>query len=150
LADILRAAQDPKAFRVALNLSETILGKPGVDLIWDLWEDEKYLPDHKEQTDKLAKKLVILSRRATPALRVAIDLTFTNQCDKLLGILARAATEADTRSVARLTELGSKVGCGAGQAEDCYACLRDDPLLGQALEKAKKTPAPALGQTIDD
>lgn len=150
LADILQAAQDPKAFRMALNLSETVLGRQGVDLIWLLWDDFRLVPDRQEQADKLAKKLRILSHRASPALKVAIELTFASSCDKVLAQLGRAATEADQRSLARLTELSRKEGCGPTKQEDCFACLRESPLLEEALKRARITPMNALGQSPDD
>jgi eukaryotic-like serine/threonine-protein kinase len=150
LTDLLENAEDPKAFRIVVNLSETVLGRHGIDLIWELWQRERFLPDRKERTDKLAKKLVILSLQASPALRVAIELTFTNSCEKLLSILARAATEADARSVVRLSDLAATSGCGPNQNEDCFPCLRESPLLGQARERAKRTPAPILGATAED
>ena len=150
LTDLLNASQDPKAFRVVLNLAETILGKHGVDLIWEMWQQERYNPERKEQADKLAKKLVILSRRASPALRIAIELTFTTQCDKLLGVLERAPTDADNRSSERLATLFAHKGCGTDAAEDCFPCLRDNPLLEQAIARAQKTAAPRLGETTED
>lgn len=150
LADLFRASQDPKAFRVVVNLAEGLLGKHGIDLIWLMWERERNLPDHKEQAEKLGKKLVILSLSASPALRVAIELNFTTNCDKLLMVLARAVTDADMRSTARLKALSSRSGCGPSLGDDCYPCLRQIPLLEQATEQAKKTPAPALGDTATE
>lgn len=150
LQDLLAGAQDPKAFRVVLNLAESVLGRHGVDLIWRMWLEQRQDPERKEQTEKLAKKLVILSYSASPALRVAIELTFTNQCEKLLGILGRATTEADSRSAARLTELATKSGCGATGKDDCYPCLRDNAQLAKATQRAKANKAPALGLTPED
>ncbi len=150
LSDLLKASKDPKAFRVVLNLSETVLGKHGIDLIWEMWQRERIAPDRKEQSDKLAKKLIILSLQASPALRAAIELTFTSHCEKLLTILGRAATDADARSRTRLSELALKSGCGPTQSDDCFACLRESPLLAQATERAKTTLAPGLGATKEE
>ena len=150
LQDLLADAQDPKAFRVVLNLAESVLGRHGVDLLWRMWLEQRQDPERKEQTEKLAKKLVILSYSASPALRVAIELTFTNQCEKLLGILGRAATEADSRSAARLTELATQSGCGATGKDDCYPCLRENAQLAKATQRAKANKAPALGLTPED
>ncbi|MGC4068985.1 MAG: serine/threonine-protein kinase [Polyangiaceae bacterium] len=150
LADLLAASEDPKAFRIVLNLAETVLGRHGLDLLWEMWERERFLLDRKEQAEKVSKKLVILSRRASPALRTAIELTFTTQCEKLQPVLARAANEADARSLSRLRELESRSGCGTEQKEDCFSCLREPPLLEPALATARKNPAPALGTTAED
>jgi serine/threonine protein kinase len=150
LTDLLDAAEDPKAFRIVLNLAETILGRHGVDLIWLLWEDSRVNPERTEQTEKLEKKLVILSRRASPALRTAIELNFTKNCEKLLEVLKRAATDADSRSLNRLSTLTSTTGCGPEHNDDCFSCLRNNPLLEQAVAQAKRTPAPKLGETKDE
>lgn len=150
LTDLLKASQDPKAFRIVLNLAESLLGRHGIDLIWEMWQRERYLPDRKEQADKLAKKLVILSLQASPALRAAIELTFYNNCDRLLSTLGRAATEADARSRPRLVELANRSGCGPTKSDDCFPCLRESPLLAQATERAKATLAPSLGATKEE
>jgi serine/threonine-protein kinase len=150
LFDLLNSAQDPKAFRLVLNLAESVLGRHGVDLIWQMWNQERLDPNRKEQTEKLAKKLVILSHGASPALKVAIDLTFATSCPKLHAILARAANDADSRSLERLSALAVTKGCGPEQNDDCYPCLRDGQLLAQATEKAKKTTAPELGDTAEE
>jgi hypothetical protein len=150
LRDLLDASQNPRAFRIVLNLAETVLGKHGVDLIWAMWDEARLVPDRKEDTEKLAKKLVILAQRASPALRVAIDLTFATKCERLLGTLGRAATDADSRSSERLAALAAKTGCGDAQRDDCFPCLRDSPLLELATAQAEKTKAPALGDTTDD
>jgi serine/threonine-protein kinase len=150
LGDLLAASEDPKAFRIVLNLAETVLGRHGLDLLWEMWERERFLPDRKEQAEKVGKKLVILSRRASPPLRTAIELTFTTQCEKLQPVLTRAASEADARSIARLRELESRTGCGPEQKEDCYSCLRELSLLEPALATAQKHPTPALGTTAEE
>lgn len=150
LQDLLVDARDPKAFRIVLNLAESVLGRHGVDLLWRIWSEQRQDPERKEQAEKLAKKLVILSYSASPALRVAIELTFTNQCEKLSAVLGRAATEADSRSSTRLAELANEKGCGASGSDDCYACLRDNALLAKATQRANANKAPTLGQTPED
>ncbi|HEY5960297.1 MAG TPA: serine/threonine-protein kinase [Polyangiaceae bacterium] len=150
LHDLLEAAQDPKAFRIVVNLAESVLERHGVDLIWELWQEQRIDPARKEQAEKLAKKLVILSHSASPALRIAIDLTFTTSCEKLLAVLGRAASDADQRSIARLQTLSRKDGCGEGGRDDCYPCLRVNDLLTKASARAAATKAPTLGHTPED
>jgi len=150
LNDLKTDAQDPRAFRIVTNLAESVLGKHGVDLLWESWNEQRVDPERKEQSDKLAKKLVILSRSASPALRAAIELTFTNQCEKLATILGRAVNDVDARSGERLAALVSKDGCGPKRDQDCYPCLRSGELLPQAIERARRTEPPALGKTPDE
>jgi len=150
LTDLLTLSREPKAFRIVLNLAESVLGKHGIDLIWEMWQRERVLPDRKEQSDKLAKKLVILSMQASPGLRAAIELTSSSNCEKLLTALGRAATEADARSRTRLAELARSTGCGPTHSDDCYPCLRQSPTLAQAIEHANANLAPSLGGTKEE
>ncbi|MGE5784680.1 MAG: protein kinase domain-containing protein, partial [Myxococcales bacterium] len=150
LNDLKTDAQDPKAFRIVTNLAESVLGRHGVDLLWEIWDEQRVDPERKEQSDKLAKKLVILSHSASPALRAAIELTFANQCEKLSAILGRAMNDLDARSSERLAALASNRGCGPAKDEDCYPCLRNGELLAEATERARRTQPPALGKTPDE
>lgn len=150
LNDLLDDAQDPKAFRIVVNLAESALGRHGVDLIWRLWQKQRRDPERKEQAEKLGKKLVILSYSASPALRVAIELTFTNQCDRLLPVLLRAINDADSRSSERLAELKVQTGCGETGKDDCYSCLRENGTLSKATQRANQNKAPALGKTSEE
>ncbi len=149
LEDLKRAGRDSSAFPIVVNLSETVLGPNGLDLMWELWQEAKGDPARADQADILHKKLTILSRRASPALRVAIELEATNSCDRLADILPRAIKEADTRSVERLESLAKTTGCGDTGKSDCYSCLRSDTKLALATAAARSRPAPKLGQTPD-
>lgn len=149
LQDLKRAGSDPAAFPIVVNLCETVLGRNGLDLMWILWQEARHDPNRADQADTLHKKLTILSRRASPQLRVAIELEATASCEKLAAILPRCVKDADARSVERLEELAKVVGCGDSGKQDCYPCLRADTSLARATERARSRPAPQLGQTPD-
>lgn len=145
LNDLLQAARDPEAQKIVLNLAQTVLGAHGVELIWTLWSNLKQQPDQQEIAEKLRKQLIILSRRASPALRTAIELDYYQTCPALEGIVARAAKTADQRSLGPLEALTKQTGCGPRQEYDCTPCVRAEGVLQSAIARARSTPAPALG-----
>ena len=145
LSDLQLAAQDPEAFKVTLNLAETVLGVYGVDLIWLVWQQIRTIPDQSENAEKLRKKLIVLSQRARPALRVAIELDYYQSCPNLEAVIKRAAKSADSRSLSALELLKRTTGCGPRQEYDCTPCVRGEGLLEKAVERAKETNPPPLG-----
>jgi eukaryotic-like serine/threonine-protein kinase len=145
LSDLQLAAQDPEAFKIVLNLSETVLGVWGVDLIWLIWRQIRNVEDQAENAEKLRKKLIVLSQSARPALRVAIELDYYQKCPNLEGVVKRAAKYADNRSLAPLELLKRTTGCGPRQEFDCTPCVRGEGILEKAIERAKETSPPPLG-----
>ena len=145
LNDLLQAAQDPEAQKIVLNLAQTVLGSNGVELVWLLWNNVKDQRDQQDNADKLRKQLIILSHRARPALRSAIELDYYQTCPALEGIVTRAVKVADQRSLTALEVLNKQTGCGPRQEYDCTPCIRAEGLLQNAIARARSTPVPALG-----
>jgi serine/threonine-protein kinase len=145
LSDMRLAAQDPEALRIVLNLSETSLGQFGVDLLWLIWQQIRHNSDQAEAAEKLRKKLIVLSHRARPSLRVAIELEYTPTCPGLEGILNRASKYADGRSLSALEALRKTTGCGPRQEYDCTPCMRAEGLLDKAIARAREQSPPPLG-----
>jgi eukaryotic-like serine/threonine-protein kinase len=145
LNDLLQAAQDPEAQKIVLNLAQTVLGTNGVELVWLLWNNVKDQPQQQDNAEKLRKQLVILSHRAKPALRSAIELDYYQTCPALEGIVTRAAKVADQRSLTALEALKKQTGCGPRQEYDCAPCIRTEGLLQNAIARARSIPVPALG-----
>ncbi|HNS95541.1 MAG TPA: serine/threonine-protein kinase [Polyangiaceae bacterium] len=141
LADLQRAALEPSAFSLVVNLVEgrAGLGETGVDLLWDIWHD-LLKHDQPAQAETAFKKLVILSRRASKPLRVAIELHATDRCNKLMEVVSRAEKMADQRSLDRLQHIQSKTEC---TQEGCYPCLKKSPSLTRAMQRATSHPAPS-------
>ena len=126
---------------MVVNLAEgrAGLGEPGLDLLWDIWNDQRTKDD--PQAEATFKKLVILARRSSKELRVAIELHATDRCSKIDEILSRAEKVADRRSQARLEFIHAKTGC---HEEGCFPCLKGSDKLARALDRARKRPAPSL------
>jgi serine/threonine-protein kinase len=142
LADLRRAGEDPEAYRLVVNLCETILGSTGVDLLYELWFATRDDPSRSMIADLAAKKLTRLRRKASSALRITLELEAAQSCETLVVLLPRATSDADARAVRRLESLAVTTGCGANRSEDCYPCLRTTGDLARALERARSRPAP--------
>jgi len=146
LADLRRAAEAPESYKIVINLCETRLRRNGLELLYDLWLGTRDDDSKAMIADMAYKKLRILSRRAYPATRIAIDLEFAKGCEKVYALLPRVLEHGDRRSVERLTEFTQTTGCGERGRDDCYPCLRQDDLLNEALAKASTRAVPKLGQ----
>ncbi len=144
LTDLRRAAMDPDAYSLVVNLAEgrAGLGETGIDLLWDVWNDLRST-DQEAQAEAALKKLVILSRRASKPLRVAIELNATDRCEKLAEVVSRAEKGADRRSLARLELIDAKSQC---TEDGCFPCLRGSQSLARAKSRAKSRAAPAMSK----
>ena len=100
--------------------------------------------DEQASADATLKKLLILSRRASPALRVAIEMQTTDACDTLAELVDRASKVADDRALPRLRQLERVTGCGVDKSQDCYPCLRDSDAMAMAIARAQNHPGPKL------
>jgi len=142
LQDLRKAAYDAETFKFVVNLCATRLKRSGVDLLWQLWLEFRQDPKRSEEAELLLKKLVVLSRRASKELRVAIELQTVKTCSGLQPVVERATKHSDERSVERLLELKQTKGCGPTKDGDCYPCLRHDDALARAMSHARSRPAP--------
>ncbi len=141
LSHLRQAAVDPKSFESALTLAAR-LGFGGIDLIYDVAGDKS--PAAKPSAD-LAEKLLAdpaIANKASPALRLVLDLRGAKGCNAYKKLLPQAVEHADTRALSRLTRLRTRRGCGFLGLGDCYSCLRSGGLLEQAIAKAQGTKAP--------
>ncbi|MEY2931751.1 MAG: hypothetical protein RL033_2500 [Pseudomonadota bacterium] len=108
-------------------------GSAGPDLLYSVWEKAA----GGSRAASLAQQLLYSAdqrSKATPALLVALDLRSAATCDDYLRVLPAAVRDGDQRSSATLRALRHGDGCGADGRQDCYACLRDSPLLENALK----------------
>jgi hypothetical protein len=133
----------------ALALLAQLPGPLAPDLLYNTWTNSRQRPE----TAKLAEGLLMsqeVGAKASPALKVLLDLQSAKECTEVLQILSRAKLYADQRSVASLKKLNSRRGCGDQKLDDCYACLRKleadpkAPSVNQVLIAARGRPAPAL------
>jgi eukaryotic-like serine/threonine-protein kinase len=139
-----------ESYEAASNVAVNLLGEPGLDLLYDVWLEVKADKKQRILSDFLAKQLEIHhSRRASKALKVALDLEFRGEleCEPVKKIVLQAIKSADTRSVAGLNALEVKNGCGFDKQQDCFACLREGGDLEAALQTATESAAPRFDGT---
>ena len=95
----------------------TKLGSAGLDMLYDIVSTRGSSKAAIRATELLRDKQVL--ERASPALRVAIELRDAPSCQERLALLDRAKKDGDTRAVAVLEILRSQK-CIAGAGECCF------------------------------
>jgi hypothetical protein len=136
-------AEDPATAPAALRAMAELPGPRGADLLYDIWIGTP----KRTETTRLAEELVNgdeVRKKASPALGIALELRRVKDCDEAKTLLARAAKEADRRSVRPLARLLKEHGCGKTGARDCFPCLRKSSELNDALGAAEKRAPPEL------
>jgi len=112
-------------------------------VIYDVWIGTK----ERTETTQLAQELVLskgVRAKASPALAVALDLRDDPSCEAASRIVDRAIEHGDRRSLRLLGNLTLRRGCGPRKSEDCYACLRGDHRLTDAITAVAKRNEPKL------
>lgn len=149
IADVRLMLEQRETVDDTLGFTRTYLGERGADLIYDVWRDNLGKPNMTAVVAK-AQKLVRhkdLSKQASRALAVALDLERAQFCGDFRDIVSRAVTDADERSLPRLKVLALKDGCGPTTRDDCFVCLRKpDVPLDEAIRRAEGRKAPDYTQ----
>jgi serine/threonine-protein kinase len=125
----------------AIRVAESSFGERGVDILIDCAAMTG--PAQKRCAESLAKPDV--RAHASPAAAVLIDLREAKTCEEKKSVLDRAVAEGDGRALPLLRALTTKSGCGKHGRFDCWACLRKDERLDEAIaaieQRRKKTTA---------
>lgn len=142
--DRLREATDnDELAREALRIMATLPGSKPVDVMYEIWVGTR----KRTPTTELAEQLVYtkeVREKASPALAVALDLRAAETCEEAKPVVARAVEHGDRRSLRLLGKLTMRYGCGKHKSQDCWACLRGEDTLTDALKAVGKRPAPKL------
>lgn len=141
LSDVRRAAESEVAYQPAQEFAARQLGSEGVDILFDVWTATA---ERTKQTT-LAKQLMDdkeVFSKASPALKVALELRDAQGCQANRELLPRVQEHGDTRSLRRLQRLQAKSGCGFLNLEDCFSCLRKDKLLASTIAAVTERSAP--------
>jgi serine/threonine-protein kinase len=108
------------------------MGSHGPDVVYDLAATEVVKLWVRTRADTWLRS-PDFGKAATPALNVAVALRFTTNCPQRAALLARAKTDGDARSLGYLNQYRATTGCGRRHRDDCYACLRSDSRLTDAI-----------------
>ncbi len=115
---VRKAAVTPgQASKLALGAMADHMGSAGPDLLYDLWVNQP----------KVAKRAAAfltqprVRAKASPALKVALELRDATSCADRLPLLQRAAELGDNRAAALLSPLtiSPRRGCGRSRREAC-------------------------------
>ncbi len=143
LARLRKATENEELARDALRILATLPGSKPADIMYEVWVGTP----ERTSTTELAEALLYtreVREKVSPALRVALDLRAKEECEDLLPVVERALEHGDQRSVRLLGKLTLRYGCGKHKSKDCYPCLRGKNILTDAINAARKRPAPKL------
>ena len=122
---------DNESAKAATQLLERDLGAAGVELLYDLTLKQTGASWKPRLNQSLTKPQVLA--KATPELRVALELRTAKRCEAKRQLLPRAQSQGDGRALSQLRSLTQTRGCGFLGLKDCWACLRKGPALAQAI-----------------
>jgi hypothetical protein len=126
-------ATSPETMLAAFQELTQWAGPMGPDVLYAVWEKAA----GGSRAASLAQQLLYSAdqrAKATPALIVALDLRSAANCDDYLRLLPAVLRDGDQRSSGTLRALRHNDGCGADGQQDCYACLRENSALEDALK----------------
>ena len=141
--ELLAFVNDPRTAVAALGAVATTAHSGAPDLLFHVWTATRERTD----TTRLAEDLLFtkdVRANVSPALSIVLDLRDNRDCDSVRGILSRAIAHGDRRCLVALARLQGRTGCGAGQSEDCYPCLREGNELLQATDAAARRVPPSF------
>lgn len=147
LAELRRAAEDPLTAADALSAMAEAPGPLSADLLYEVWTGTVA----RNSATELARSLVFskeVRAKSSPELAVALELRLAETCEQNRDLLPRVLDKGDRRSLALLAKLSRRYGCGPNKRADCYACLREDKAVEDAMAAVKKRrePKPFLGK----
>jgi hypothetical protein len=143
IKELLRLARSDETAADALGAIAALPGPISADLAYEVWTGTT----ERNRATRLAQTIVYspdVFPKASPALRIALDLRRTDDCEQNREIVRRAITDGDRRSLHLLGKLQRRFGCGKNKREDCFKCLREGTDLKDAAREVAQRPAPKL------
>jgi hypothetical protein len=116
---ILRGASGPPLTAdLAFGLMTDAMGHHGADLIYELTVAKSVSKPIRDRALALTKSEA-LRKRASPALRVALELRDVSGCGRKK-FFDQAEKDGDARSLTHLVPLTATKGCGVFKLADCF------------------------------
>src|SRR5262249_39463398 len=131
MIEALQAALDGpfEASAAAIRVAESSFGERGVEILLDCAN----MAGPAQQRCKQALSKPDVRAHASAATRLVIDLTEATDCESKHAAVLRAADDGDERALPALRALEKRFGCGRRGKYDCWACLRRDGSLEEAI-----------------
>ncbi len=117
------------------------MGTHGADVAYDLAATESVERWVRVRADTWLRSPGSAKAYST-ALGVAVALRFASSCPQRAALLTRAKTEGDLRALGYLNQYRATTGCGWKRRNDCFACLRADARLPEAISAIKRRASP--------
>jgi serine/threonine-protein kinase len=129
---LFRAAQAHEVRAATFRLLVGPMGAAGVNIIYDLAHTPGVQARVRAEAGQLLQRQEI-RQAAAPSLRLILDLESAQSCAEIAPLVRRAGVVGDRRALPRLQEFSRTTGCDPKEQGDCYACLRGDNDLAQAI-----------------
>lgn len=143
-AALAEQAADPRLAPAILAAFSELDGSTGPDLLYHIATSDS-LPARTRELAERTLHAPDVRKRASPALRVVLDLTSAKTCEERAEVLPRVIEHGDERARQWLVPLAVlRPGCGTRGADDCNACLRQSPELTAAIRASEHRPGPVL------
>lgn len=121
---------------LAFDIMTTSMGPTGVDVLFELGSPSNSSKIARDRAISLTRQPAV-REKASPALLIALELRDASGCGRK-PLFARAAKEADARSLQYLTPLTSTKGCGVFSLGDCFdGCLGNRKELNETITAIK-------------
>jgi hypothetical protein len=132
-AALIDLAQGPLEISAqTLGLLESDLGAEGLDILYAMLHDERVAAPVRAHIDARLGEAEVRSR-ATPALRIAYDLSKADKCEEAVALLDRAAKDGDERSLVELERFRGSIRCGFLGIRTCTRCARQKDEIERAV-----------------
>lgn len=140
-----KLADDEEHAEKILDFVAEELGSLGADLLFDVWAKTALkTPSTTIAYDHLTSGAV--ESKYSPALAVAMKLRDAeDDCEDSLKLMPEVERVGDDRSMTVLRKMLKKRGCGEGNRQDCYPCMRkgkSEDALQAAVQAAAMRSAP--------
>jgi len=138
LRDALKTAASGEDESAAFTLLESgKMGAQGADLLYDFAYGTGASRDVTAHAKKSLKEPEVI-KHESPALQITLELRNAKDCGAKKELLTQAAVLGDSRTLALLEGYSKKGGCGLFGMSDCYACMRKDDALDNAMNQLRK------------
>lgn len=131
-AVLFQTAQSAASTEAAFALLEGRMGARGADVVYDLAQARNVRAAVRARAEAWLDSAPF-QVASSPELNIAVALKSAKTCQQKYALLLRAKNVGDERSLAYIKPLSRTSGCGPGKKADCWACLRKDTRLADAL-----------------
>jgi hypothetical protein len=137
---LLELGRDPRAAPTAQALIATLPGTISADLLYEIWIGTPARTAATELAEQVVYTKTVLDK-ASPALRVTLDLRHVNKCEDVAALLSGLRHDGDRRALRAVAGLNDRLDCKT-RPKTCLSCLPSRSLLVIATNAAKKRPDP--------